>query len=125
MIGTAIALMTAMLAMLAAPAMSMSSTPAPAPRAVRPIIGTPPLPAREERIALPPAEHRPAYRALHAGDQLPAYWRRDAFAITDHRRHGLPAPQPGERWSRYYDDAILIDTAGRVREARIGHDWGH
>lgn len=109
----------------------------PPSRAVRPVLGAPPLSPEEAargnrwgaRIAgrWAAGAQAPggwaAYRKPYPGYALPAYWRRDGFSIPDHRYYGLPDPQAGTRWSRYYDDAVLTDDAGRVRDMRVRYDW--
>lgn len=62
----------------------------------------------------------PAYRAPARGWALPPYWTGPRFAIPDWRVYGLPQPPVGYRWTRYYDDAVLIDERGSVWDS-IGH----
>ena len=64
-----------------------------------------------------------AYRTPVAGFILPGYWSRPAYHIADYDAYGLPAPPPGHGWSRYYDDAVMTDQYGKVRDSRIGYDW--
>jgi Ni/Co efflux regulator RcnB len=64
-----------------------------------------------------------AYRRPAAGVTLPGYWMQPAYFIGNYRVYGLPAPQPGYGWSRYYDDAVLTDRYGRVIDSRQGIAW--
>jgi len=63
------------------------------------------------------------YRRPVAGFVLPGYWLQPSYHIADYAYFGLPAPQPGYGWSRYYDDAVLTDRYGKVYESRVGYDW--
>ena len=56
----------------------------------------------------------PAYRRPVRGTVLPGYWNSPRFAIDDWAVYRLPQPPAGYRWSRYYDDAVLIDPRGVV-----------
>ncbi|RHW19180.1 hypothetical protein D1610_03465 [Sphingomonas gilva] len=62
------------------------------------------------------------YRVVVPGYRLPAYWIAPRYVIA-YRPYGLPAPQPGYAWSRYYDDAVLIDREGRVIDRRGDIQW--
>ncbi len=62
------------------------------------------------------------YRFAVRGYQLPTYWIAPRYTIA-YRTYGLPAPQPGYSWSRYYDDAVLIDRGGRVIDSRRDIQW--
>lgn len=64
-----------------------------------------------------------AYRRLSRGWQLPGYWYAPSFFIGDYASYGLGAPPYGYNWSRYYDDAVLIDAHGRVYDSVSGVDW--
>lgn len=66
-----------------------------------------------------------AYRAPVAGFVLPPYWIQQQFFIPEPSLYGLPSPPPGFGWSRYYDDAVLTDAEGRVRESRNGIAWAY
>lgn len=63
------------------------------------------------------------YRRPVVGYVLPGYWLQPNYYITDYRYYGLPAPQAGYGWSRYYDDAVLTDRYGKVYDSRVGYDW--
>lgn len=58
-----------------------------------------------------------AYRQPRRGFALPRYWFAPSFFIGNYASYGLAPPPFGFNWSRYYDDAVLIDGRGRV------HDW--
>jgi Ni/Co efflux regulator RcnB len=64
-----------------------------------------------------------AYRRPVLGYVLPGYWLQPSYYISDYRVYGLPAPQAGYGWSRYYDDAVLTDRYGQVHDSRVGYDW--
>lgn len=63
------------------------------------------------------------YKHLKRGKTLPRYWISDAFVIGDYDRYGLIAPPPGYYWTRYYNDAVLIDQYGVIYDSRDGLDW--
>ncbi|MCM8731757.1 RcnB family protein [Hephaestia sp. GCM10023244] len=65
-----------------------------------------------------------AYRQPVRGDVLPPYWLSPSWTVWDWADYGLPRPPRGYVWSRYYDDAVLIDRAGQVRDHRGDMDWG-
>lgn len=64
-----------------------------------------------------------AYQRPVVGYVLPSYWTRPAYRIGNYGNYGLPAPVAGYGWSRYYDDAVMIDNHGRVRDHRSDIDW--
>ncbi|MEN2789605.1 RcnB family protein [Sphingomonas oligophenolica] len=64
-----------------------------------------------------------AYRRPHRGWVLPSYWIAPSFFIYDYGTYGLSAPPQGYHWSRYYDDAVLMDQRGRVMDSVSGIDW--
>ncbi|MBY0583727.1 MAG: RcnB family protein [Sphingomonas sp.] len=63
------------------------------------------------------------YRRPGRGFVLPGYWAAPTFLIGDIAGFGLYPPPRGYRWSRYYDDAVLIDADGRVFDTVSGIDW--
>jgi hypothetical protein len=63
------------------------------------------------------------YRRLELGATVHNYWWGPAFMILDWAGYGLAQPPAGARWIRYYDDALLIDSYGRILDARYGMDW--
>ena len=67
--------------------------------------------------------HYPSYRPIQRGGVVPHDFAGPRHAIRDHGRYGFAAPMTGTRWVRYYDDALLVDGAGRVRDARHGMDF--
>ncbi|SEN34568.1 Glycine zipper 2TM domain-containing protein [Sphingomonas gellani] len=64
-----------------------------------------------------------AYRRPARGYALPTYWIAPRFAVNDWSTYGLSTPPQGYHWSRYYDDAVLIDTRGSVYDSVTGLDW--
>lgn len=64
-----------------------------------------------------------AYHRLNRGSALPHYWVAPRFYISDYTRYGLSQPGYGYSWSRYYDDAVLIDQRGRVWDSVGNVDW--
>ena len=64
-----------------------------------------------------------AYRRPVVGYVLPRYWMSPAYRIGNSGAYGLPGPADGYGWSRYYDDAVMTDHDGRVRDYRHGVDW--
>lgn len=62
--------------------------------------------------------HRPS-----RGYRVHSYWIAPSFYIGNWGNYGWPAPPRGYAWSRYYDDAVLIDGSGNVYDARYGIDW--
>lgn len=64
-----------------------------------------------------------AYRRPIIGYILPAYWSNPYYRLGNYHSYGLPAPMNGYAWSRYYDDAVMVDRRGRVRDHRSGIDW--
>lgn len=65
-----------------------------------------------------------AYRRPYRGYVLPNYWLSPGFFISDWTLYGLAQPPAGYRWTRYYDDAVLIDERGSVYDTVGGIDWG-
>ncbi len=64
-----------------------------------------------------------AYRRPGRGFALPRYWFAPSFFIGNYGSYGLAPPPSGYRWSRYYDDAVLIDGGGRVYDSVQGIGW--
>ncbi|WP_069205961.1 RcnB family protein [Sphingomonas panacis] len=64
-----------------------------------------------------------AYRRPSRGWRLPSYWFTPNFYISDYGLYGLAPPPYGYSWTRYYDDAVLVDGSGRVRDYVGGLDW--
>lgn len=65
-----------------------------------------------------------AYRRPSRGRQLDRYWMSSNFQIPDYFSYGLRAPANGYFWVRYYDDAVMVDSYGRVRDWQDGIAWG-
>lgn len=64
-----------------------------------------------------------AYRRPARGWTLPSYWVASTFFVTNYASYGLSAPPRGYHWSRYYDDAVLIDDGGRIYDTIGGINW--
>lgn len=64
-----------------------------------------------------------AYRRPVGGYVLPAYWMNPGYRIGNYGAYGLPAPADGYGWSRYYDDAVMVDGHGQIKDHRSGIDW--
>lgn len=63
------------------------------------------------------------YARPHRGFRVSRYWIAPSFYVGNWGWYGLPQPSYGLAWSRYYDDAVLIDGAGQVYDSRYGVDW--
>ncbi|MEP9401038.1 RcnB family protein [Sphingomonas silueang] len=68
-------------------------------------------------------DSRDAYRTPVRGTVMPRYCIAPSFYIRDWSTYGLPTPQVGNGWYRYYDVAVLVDREGRVLDYRRGIDW--
>ena len=64
-----------------------------------------------------------SYRRPINGYVVPRYWIAPNYYIGDWNRYGFATPRAGLAWSRYYDDAVLIDGNGRVYDSVYGVDW--
>ncbi|WP_298812161.1 RcnB family protein [uncultured Sphingomonas sp.] len=64
-----------------------------------------------------------AYRRPVRGYVLPGYWISPNWYINDWSNYGLYAPPAGYSWSRYYDDAVLVDGRGSVYDSVGGIGW--
>lgn len=64
-----------------------------------------------------------SYRRPTRGYRLPGYWTAPSFFIGNFGTYGLTTPPYGYSWSRYYDDAVLIDSRGRVQDWVGDIDW--
>lgn len=64
-----------------------------------------------------------SYRRPSRGWTLPPYWMGSSFHIPDYGSFGLGAPPYGYFWVRYYDDAVMVDSYGRVRDSVSGIGW--
>ncbi len=63
------------------------------------------------------------YRRPFRGFVMPRYWAQPSFYIPNYTIYGLNAPSSGLNWSRYYDDAVLLDGRGYVQDYRSGVNW--
>lgn len=64
-----------------------------------------------------------AYHRPNRGYRLSSYWISPSFFIGDFASYGLSQPPYGYNWSRYYDDAVLVDSGGQVWDSVSGIDW--
>ena len=64
-----------------------------------------------------------AYRRPAQGWSLPRYWWAPEFVVVDYWTYDLAEPMRGDRWVRYYDDAVLVDRHGEVIDWVEGVDW--
>lgn len=64
-----------------------------------------------------------AYRRPVRGMVVPSYWADRRFGVDDWAVYTLPQPPVGYRWSRYYDDAVLLDERGSVYDSVYGVNW--
>ena len=64
-----------------------------------------------------------SYTRLKRGKRLPGYWVSPNYIISDWQMYGLGAPPAGYHWSRYYNDAVLIDGYGTVYDSIGSVDW--
>lgn len=64
-----------------------------------------------------------AYRRPMRGWTLPRYWIAPSFFISDFSSYGLSSPPRGYSWTRYYDDAVMVDQRGQVWDSVSGLDW--
>ena len=63
------------------------------------------------------------YARIKRGKRLPGYWVSPNYIINDWQVYGLGAPPAGYYWSRYYNDAVLIDGSGTVYDTIGSVDW--
>jgi Ni/Co efflux regulator RcnB len=63
------------------------------------------------------------YRQMRRGRTLPRYWISPSFFISDFANYGLNAPLNGYYWTRYYNDAVMVDRYGHVYDTVGGIDW--
>lgn len=100
----------------------VAPTPAPPPAVMRP--GRDRVVVRHGAEAMPRGEVRVVQSGrVGPGFMMPPFWMGPQFMIRDWRVYGLAPPASGQRWLRYYDDALLVDPHGRVLDGRYGLDW--
>lgn len=63
------------------------------------------------------------YRRPFRGFVMPRYWVQPSFYVPNYTIYGLSAPSHGLSWSRYYDDAVLLDGRGYVQDYRSDVNW--
>lgn len=59
-----------------------------------------------------------------AGFFMPSFFVSPTYFVADWWSYGLAEPGYGQRWVRYYDDAVLIDRRGYIYDTAPGVDWG-
>ncbi len=64
-----------------------------------------------------------AYRRPFRGYSLPSYWLNPGFSINNYAVYGLSRPSNGNYWSRYYDDAVLMNNRGYVYDSVPNVRW--
>ena len=64
-----------------------------------------------------------AYRPPVRGYILPSVWLGPDYRVDNWWGYGLARPAPGLWWVRYYDDALLVDRHGMIRDLRNAVDW--
>lgn len=64
-----------------------------------------------------------SYQRPLRGRTLPAFWTTPRFRVANWSGFDLPPPTNNYVWSRYYDDAVLIDDRGVVHDTIGGVDW--
>jgi len=64
-----------------------------------------------------------AYHRPSRGWSLPRYWISPDYYISDFASYGLSQPPYGYSWSRYYDDAVMVDARGQVWDSVSGLNW--
>jgi len=64
-----------------------------------------------------------SYVRVKRGKRLPSYWVSPTYVINDWQMYGLGAPPSGYYWTRYYNDAVLIDRDGQVYDSIGSVDW--
>jgi Ni/Co efflux regulator RcnB len=63
------------------------------------------------------------YHKINRGSHVSRYWISPSFHVGNWGWYGLSQPGYGLGWSRYYDDAVLIDGSGYVYDYRSDVDW--
>lgn len=59
---------------------------------------------------------------IERGHRIPQFWFHPRYRVDNWQHYGFTPPQDGS-WIRYYDDALLIDRYGNVRDGRWDMDW--
>ncbi|HEY0445151.1 MAG TPA: RcnB family protein [Allosphingosinicella sp.] len=98
-------------------------------RATPTVAPTDPAATMQSTVSVPAAEAREMderhreYHRLERGAVVPEIMWGPDYTLGDWSGYGLYQPMHGHRWIRYYDDALLIDSEGRVWDGRYGMDW--
>ena len=64
-----------------------------------------------------------AYRRPFVGYALPRYWISPNFYVANYAGYGFAQPRAGYGWSRYYNDAVMTDSDGRVQDVITDYNW--
>src|SRR5687768_16069934 len=116
-LAASIAFVPGALSAQAVPIAVAAQQPAPVVRSAPPMVRM-----RHGPIMGQPGQNRRFVR-FHRGATIPHFWFGPQFHLQNWAMYGFPQPFAGGRWIRYYDDALLIDRDGRVRDGRYGMDW--
>lgn len=65
------------------------------------------------------------FHRTRPGGKMPRPYLDPMYAVSDWQGWGLSQPGPGMHWLRYYNDAVLVDSRGRVVDTRYDFDWNH
>lgn len=57
------------------------------------------------------------------GHVLPRFWLSPTFFVSNWNSYGFGRPGYGQNWVRYYDDALLVDSSGRIYDTAYDVDW--
>jgi len=63
------------------------------------------------------------YSRIKRGKRIPNYWLSSNFMIGDWQLYGLMTPPAGYYWTRYYNDALLVDRYGVVYDGAYDINW--
>lgn len=70
-----------------------------------------------------PPRITPAYIRPFRGFSLPSYWISPRYSINNYAVYGLSRPSNGNYWSRYYNDAVLMNNRGYVYDSVPNVRW--
>jgi hypothetical protein len=55
---------------------------------------------------------------------VPSFWLSPDYVVPDWEVYGFSQPGRGQRWVRYYDDALLVDGRGMIHDSVQDVSWG-
>ncbi len=64
-----------------------------------------------------------SHRRFSRGFVMNRFWLAPRFHVRNWQLYGFAPPPADYRWVRYYNDAYLVDGAGRVHDSRHDLDW--